>query len=344
MLKETIARLVERKDLGREEIAQAFEEIFAGEATQAQIGAFLVALRIKGETPEEIAGAAGVMRAKATRVRVPQGSPVLDTCGTGGDGAHTFNISTAVALIAAAAGAVVAKHGNRSVSSRCGSADVLAACGVRIDAPLEVVEHCVAVLGVGFLFAPALHGVMKHVIGPRREIGVRSIFNLLGPLSNPAGASHQLLGVYDRAMVPVLAETLCRLGSERALVVHGENGLDEISPCGPTIAALVEDGRVRALTLTPEDAGIRPVPLEALRGGEPAENAARLVALLDGEPGPLREAVVLNAAGAIWIAGLARDLRQGAELARAALDGGHARQKLAQLVELTAGTATETAG
>lgn len=341
MLKEAIAKLVGRESLARAEIASVFEEIFAGQATQAQLGAFLIALRMKGETAEEIAGAAEVMRAKATRVRTPQGAVVLDTCGTGGDGAQTFNISTAVAFIAAAAGATVAKHGNRSVSSNCGSADVLAAAGVGLDTPVERVELCLEQLGIGFLFAPALHGVMRHVIGPRREIGVRSIFNLLGPLANPAGATHQLLGVYDGAMVPVLAETLRQLGSTRALVVHGEDGLDEISPCGPTIAALLEDGRVRPLRITPEDAGLPRIDPEALRGGAPAENAAQLGALFDGAPGPIREAVVLNAAAAIWISGFAKNLRDGAELARAAIDGGHARRKLAQLVQLTSSTSAQ---
>lgn len=339
MLKEAIAALVERKDLGRAVIAQVFEEIFEGRATQAQLGAFLIALRLKGETAEEIAGAAGVMRAKATRVRTPSNAVVLDTCGTGGDGAQTFNISTAVAFIAAAAGATVAKHGNRSVSSRCGSADVLAAAGVGLDTPVEGVERCLEQLGIGFLFAPALHGVMKHVIGPRREIGVRSIFNLLGPLANPAGATHQLLGVYDGALVPVLAQTLQKLGSVRALVVHGEDGLDEVSPCAPTLAALVEDGEVRTLRLTPEDAGIERLDPAAIRGGDPAENAALLKALFDGAPGPLREAVVLNAAAAIWVSGFAKDLRDGAEVARAAIDGGHARRKLEQLVSLTSNPA-----
>lgn len=344
MLKEAIAQLVERKHMSRSAIAGVFEEIFEGRATPAQIGALLLALRMKGETPEEIAGAAEVMRAKATRVRTPAGAVVLDTCGTGGDGAHSFNISTAVAFIASAAGATVAKHGNRSVSSKCGSADVLAAAGVGLDTPLERVEACLAQIGIGFLFAPALHGVMKHVIGPRREIGVRSIFNLLGPLSNPAGATHQVLGVYDGALVPVIAETLRQLGARRALVVHGEDGLDEISPSGPTIAALVSEGEVRSMQILPEDAGVKRLAPESIRGGEPAENAALLKALFDGETGPIREAVVLNASAAIWIAGLAKDLREGAEVARAAIDGGHARRKLEQLIQLTRPGAAGTQG
>ncbi|HME92288.1 MAG TPA: anthranilate phosphoribosyltransferase, partial [Myxococcaceae bacterium] len=299
MLKEAVARLIDRQDLGRKEISGVLEEIFAGRCTPAQIGGFLVALRMKGETPEEIAGAAEAMRRNATRVRVPDGRAVLDTCGTGGDGAHTFNISTAAAFVAAAAGATVAKHGNRSVSSRCGSADVLAAAGVDINAEIRLVERCLEEIGIGFLFAPNLHGVMKHVIGPRRELGVRSIFNLIGPLSNPAAATHQLLGVYQSELVPVLGRTLVALGCERALVVHGEEGLDEISPCGVTRAALVEAGAMRELTIVPEDAGVHPVQLKELRGGEPSENAQTLRAVLNGAEGPIRQAVVLNAAGAI---------------------------------------------
>ncbi len=335
MLKGAIARLINREDLGRAEISQVFEEIFSGQSTPAQIGGFLIALRMKGETPEEIAGAAETMRRNATRVRVPDGRIVLDTCGTGGDGAHTFNISTAVAFVAAAAGATVAKHGNRSVSSRCGSADVLAAAGVNINAGTEIVERCLAEIGIGFLFAPNLHGVMKHVIGPRRELGVRSIFNLMGPLANPAAASHQLLGVYDSALVPVLGRTLVALGAGRALVVHGEEGLDEISPCGPTRAALVENGHMRELTIVPGDAGMHPVQLKDLRGGEPAENAETLRAVLNGAEGPIRQAVVLNAAGALWVAGLAPDLQNGAQLAREILDSGKALVKLRDLIAVT---------
>jgi len=335
VLKEAVARLVNREDLERAEISAVFEEIFSGKSTPAQIGGFLVALRMKGETPEEIAGAAEAMRRNATRVRVPEGRTVLDTCGTGGDGAHTFNISTAAAFVAAAAGATVAKHGNRSVSSRCGSADVLAAAGVDINAETQLVERCLEEIGIGFLFAPNLHGVMKHVIGPRRELGVRSIFNLMGPLSNPAAATHQLLGVYDAALVPVLGRTLVALGCERALVVHGEDGLDEISPCGATRAALVEGGQMRELTIMPDDAGVHRVHLKELRGGEPAENAETLRAVLNGAEGPIRHAVVLNAAGALWVAGLASDLQSGAELAREILDTGKALAKLRELVALT---------
>jgi anthranilate phosphoribosyltransferase len=334
VLKEAIARLINGEDLERAEISVVFEEIFSGQCTPAQIGGFLVALRMKGETPEEIAGAALAMRRNAKRVRVPPGRVVLDTCGTGGDGAGTFNISTAVAFVAAAAGAVVAKHGNRSVSSSCGSADVLAAAGVNINAPVEVVERCLDELGIGFLFAPALHEVMRHVIGPRRELGIRSIFNLLGPLANPAGATHQLIGVYDSALVPVVGQTLVALGAQRALVVHGD-GLDEISPCGRTLAAFVEGGKMTEMTIYPQDAGIEEVRLEQLRGGDPAQNAEQLRAVLNGAEGPLRQAVVLNSAGALWVAGLADDLRSGAVLAKQILDSGKAVEKLRQLIAAT---------
>lgn len=336
MLKDAIARLMERRDLDREEISGVFEEIFSGHTTSAQIAGFLVALRMKGETAEEIAGAADAMRRNVTRIRVPEGRIVLDTCGTGGDGSHTFNISTAVAFVAAGAGATVAKHGGRSVSSSCGSADVLSAAGVNIQAPVAVVERCLSEIGIGFLFAPNLHEVMKHVIGPRRELGIRSIFNLMGPLANPAGATHQLLGVYAPELVPVVAKTLVALGTQRALVVHGQGGLDEISPCGPTRAALVEHGSVRELEILPEEVGVPLVRLSELKGGDPAANADQLRSLLNGAEGPIREAVVLNAAGALWVSGIAADLPEGAQIAREVLDSGKALVKLRDLIAATA--------
>lgn len=335
MLKEAISFLVDRRSLSREQTAEVFEEIFSGQATPAQLGAFMVALRMKGETPEEIAGAADVMRRKATRVRTPAGRPVLDTCGTGGDGAHTVNLSTMVAFVAAAAGATVAKHGNRSISSKCGSADVLEAAGVSLDVPVEVVEDCIAKLGIGFLFAPALHGVMKHVAGPRKELGVRSIFNLLGPLSNPAGAKRQLLGVYHRDLVPVLSRTLAALGAERALVVHGEEGLDEISPSGRTYAAWVEGGQVKELVITPEQAGSKRIKLDDIRGGSPEENARRMQAVLGGADDPASEAVALNAGAAIWVSGIAADLSTGVDIARRVLKDGSGLAKLRALAEAT---------
>lgn len=316
-------------------MATLFEQIFSGHATPAQLGALLIALRMKGETAAEIAGAAEVMRRHATRVRVPEGRVVLDTCGTGGDQAQTFNISTAVALVAAGAGVTVAKHGNRSVSSQCGSADVLASCGVDIEAPVEVVERCLEQLGIGFLFAPGLHAGMHHVGPVRREVGVRSLFNLLGPLSNPARAAHQLLGVYDGALVRVLGETLAQLGVERALVVHGEDGLDEISPCGPSRGAWVEHGKVSELTLHPSDAGLPLVAPESLRGGDATKNAGLLRAVLAGEKGAMRTTVVLNAAAALWVAGLCGNLRGGVALAQSSIDSGAAREKLEGLVRIT---------
>lgn len=333
MLKRAIARLVERSDLSREEVSEAFEAILSGSVGPAQLGAFLVALRMKGETPEEIAGAASVMRARATRVQCPPGRAILDTAGTGGDGAHTFNVSTAAALVAAGAGVTVAKHGNRSVSSRCGSADVLEAAGVMVDAEAKVVERCIERVGMGFLFAPRFHGAMKHVAPIRRELAVRSIFNLLGPLANPALATHQLVGVYDRALVPVMARTLAALGVARALVVHGHGGIDELSPFGPTRAALVDGDRIEEMVLTPEDAGTAMLAPPQLAGGTPEENARILVDVLDGrDPGPA-EAVVLNAAGALWVSGLARSFREGAELAREVLA---TRTALAKLQSLAA--------
>jgi anthranilate phosphoribosyltransferase len=335
-LKEVLNRLALREDLTRVQMRAVFEHVLGGHATPAQLGALLMALRLKGETPEEIAAAAEVMRARATPIRVPAGRVIVDTCGTGGDGAQTFNISTAGAFVVAGAGATVAKHGNRSVSSQSGSADVLSAAGVRVDVPVAVVEACLASVGIGFLFAPSLHEGMGHVSAIRREIGVRSIFNLLGPLSNPARATHQLMGVYDRALVPVVAHTLARLGIERALVVHGEDGLDEVSPTGPTRAAWVQDGAVRLLTLTPESAGIAPVKMEEIRGGDARHNAVLMRNVLAGEDGPMRRTVLLNAGAALWVAGMAEDFQGGVALASQSIDRGHAEKKLEQLIALTA--------
>jgi len=334
-MKVLLQKLVDRTDLSAEEVESAFETIFRGEASPAQMGAFLAALRMKGETASEIAAAAQVMRRRATPVRTPPGRVVVDTCGTGGDGAGTFNLSTAAALVVAGAGVTVAKHGNRSVSSRSGSADVLAACGVRVEAPVEVVERCLAEIGIGFLYAPALHGAMRHVAPVRREVGIRSIFNLLGPLANPAGTPRQLLGVYSEHLVPVVAQTLAQLGSERALVVHGLDGLDEVSPCGPTRAAWVEAGHVREVVLEPEDGGLRPVPRAALRGGDPAENARMLHSLLGGAAGPMRDAVLLNAGAALWVADAVQTLADGVLRAAESIDSGAARSRLERLVALT---------
>jgi anthranilate phosphoribosyltransferase len=335
VLTDAIARASQRTHLTRDHVARVFDEIFSGRATSAQIAALLIALRMKGETVEEVTGAALALRQRARPLRRPVATVVLDTCGTGGDGLGTFNISTAVALVACAAGVTVAKHGNGGISSRCGSADVLKAAGVRLDASVSRVEECMDELGIAFLLAPMFHPVMREVASVRRELGVRSIFNILGPLANPAGANCQLVGVYAASLVPTVAGALSALGTERSLVVHGDDGLDEVSPCGPTTAALVERGTITTLTLVPEDADVERLPLDALRGDGPEENARALRSVLTGATGPLREAVVLNAAAALWVAGKCSGLREGAARARQVLDEGSAARKLAALAELT---------
>jgi anthranilate phosphoribosyltransferase len=335
VLIDAITQASQGTHLSREHVGRIFDEIFAGRATAAQIGALLIALRMKGETVEEVTGAAFALRQRARPLRRPTSSVVLDTCGTGGDGLGTFNISTAVALVAAAAGITVAKHGNGGVSSRCGSADVLKAAGVRLEASVGRVEQCLDDLGIAFLMAPMFHPVMREVAAVRRELGVRSIFNILGPLANPAGANCQLIGVYAPSLVKTVAGALCALGTERSLVVHGEDGLDEISPCGRTSVALVERGTITMMTLTPEDADVERLSLTALQGEGPLENARVLREVLGGAKGPVREAVVLNAAAALWIAGASPGLREGAAKARQVLDGGGAARKLAALAELT---------
>ena len=327
MIREAIAKLIDGQDLTREESAGVMEEIMGGEATPAQIAAFLVALRIKGETVEEITGCAQVMRRMATRIRT--GHPVgVDTCGTGGDGGGTFNVSTAAAFVVAGAGVCVAKHGNRSVSSRCGSADVLQALGVRIEAPPEKVEQCLDRVGIGFLFAPLLHGAMKHAIGPRREIGVRTIFNLLGPLTNPAGATRQVLGVYDGDLTETLARVLGELGAERALVVHGVDGLDEITTTGPTKVSELRDGEVNTYYIDPTQFGLPLSRREDLLGGTAEQNAQVLLEVLEGKPGPQRDIVLLNAAAGLVVGGRAETLAQGVELAAESIDSGRALEKL----------------
>lgn len=332
-LKEALAKVLGRRDLTREEMASIMGQMLAGEAAPAQVGALAAALRMKGETEDEILGAAEAMRACAAKI-APQAEVVLDTCGTGGDGAHTFNISTAVAFVAAGAGVTVAKHGNRAVSSRCGSADVLAALGVSMERPHAQVARDIDVHGVGFLFAPSHHSALRHVAQARRDMGFHSVFNLLGPLTNPAGARYQLLGTFDGRRVEQTARVLGRLGSRRAWVVHGHDGLDEISPCSPTeVAELREDGTVRTFTVTPEDAGLETVPREAIAGGDAEENAKRLRSLLEGERTGLRTAVLLNAAAALVVVGQVADLREGVRKAEHAIDTGSAARKLAALIQ-----------
>ena len=330
-IREAIAALLEGRGLSEAEMASVMEQVMSGEATPAQIGAFLALLRRKGETVDEIAGAARVMRERVTRIHVA-GPAVLDTCGTGGDARGTFNISTAAALVAAAAGCTVAKHGNRAMSGAVGGADVLETLGVKIDLPPARIEEVVAEVGFGFLFAPLLHGAMKHAAGPRRELGVRTIFNLLGPLTNPAGARHQLLGVFDDAWVGPLAEVLLRLGSVHALVVHGEDGLDEITLAGHTSVAELRHGAVTRWRLRPEDLGFRRCRPEDLRVGDAAASAATIRAVLAGEGGPARDVVLLNAGAAIYASDAVPALGEGVGRAREAIDSGRARDVLERLV------------
>jgi anthranilate phosphoribosyltransferase len=329
-----IRAVTERRNLSDTEMREVMRLIMTGQATPAQIGGFLVGLRMKGETVEEIAAAAEVMRELATRVGV-SGPHLVDTCGTGGDGVHTFNISTAAAFVVAAAGGRVAKHGNRSVSSKSGSADVLEAAGVSLDLTPEQVAQCVNEVGVGFMFAPMHHVAMKHAIGPRREMGVRTIFNLLGPLTNPAGAPNQVLGVFNEQWIEPLAEVLQRLGSEHVLVVHAQDGMDEISIGAPTHVAELKDGRVRVFTIQPEQFGIQRGDASKLGVTSPAESLAMIESALNNEPGPARDIVALNAGAAIYVAGLAPDLGAGVRAAQAVIASGAARKKLHDLVALS---------
>lgn len=333
MIKEAISNLVSGKSLTMAEAAEVMEEIMTDKVTPAQFGAFVTALRIKGETVEEIAGLAGVMRAKATRVVIAE--PVLDIVGTGGDGSNTFNISTTAAFVVAGARLKVAKHGNRAASSQCGSADVLEALGVRLDQTAEEVERCLAEVGMGFMFAPAFHPAMKYAAAPRREIGIRTVFNILGPLTNPAGAKAQLLGVADGSLVEKMAEVLKSLGSHHALVVHGEDGLDEITVTGKTQVGELKDGRIKSYTVTPDDFGLPRATRDSLKGGTAVENAAILRDILGGSPGHRRDVVLINAAAALVAGDKAASLQEGIELARQSIDSGQASAKLQQLIAFT---------
>lgn len=333
-IQRAIARLVGGVNLTEEEMVSVMNEVMMGEATPIQVGAFLTALRIQGETVEEVTGAARVMREKALHVDAGEGC-VLDTCGTGGDGKKTFNISTTVAFVVAAAGITVAKHGNRAVSSGSGSADVLEALGVKIDVPKKMVERCLREVGFGFLFAPALHGAMKHAAAPRREVGIRTIFNLLGPLTNPAGASHQLIGIYDGTLIETVAQVLGNLGSQRAMVVHGEEGLDEISLGGPTAVAEWKNGSVARYTIDPEEYGFDKHPAELLTAADPGECAVILRDILKGTKGPARDVVLLNGGAALCVGERVETIADGVGLARECIDSGAALQKLEHLIRLT---------
>jgi anthranilate phosphoribosyltransferase len=331
MIQDALAQLLDGRDLSRDEARRVMDAIMSGDATPAQIGGFLVALRLKGETADEIAGSAEAMRAHVVAVR-PRRSDLVDTAGTGGDGANTFNISTAAALVAAAAGAGVAKHGNRAASSATGAADVLEALGFRLELPPERIERSIDELGFGFLFAQAHHPAMRHAGPVRRELAARTIFNVLGPLTNPAGARAQVLGVYSPGLVRTIAEALVRLDARRAYVVHGAGGIDELSPAGPNLVCEVDAGAVREYELDPLELGIPRCDPAELRGGDPSVNAAALRSVLDGAEGGHRSAVVLNAAGAIAAAGGAADLREGIAVAAETIDSGTAAARLDELV------------
>ena len=330
-----LRKVLERRSLGFDEASKAMDIIMSCGATAAQIASFLTALRMKGESAEEIGGCASTMRDKATRIDAPEDATVVDTCGTGGDESNTFNVSTAAALVSAGAGVVVAKHGNKSVSSRSGSADVLAELGVNIQAPVETVEKCLREARIGFLFAPLLHGAMKHAMGPRREMGIRTIFNILGPLTNPAGAKRQLLGVFSKDYVPLIADALRMMGAEHALVVHGAGGLDEISLAGPTMVSEVCSGNMREYELAPSELGLPESPVEALKVDSVQESAARIRAVLKGEAGPYRDIIAANAAGVLKAADLADSWSDCVALASKSIDSGSALRALDALVRVS---------
>ena len=333
MIREAIGLVSAGQSLNMADASTVMREIMEGEATPAQLGAFLTALSVKGETPEEIAGMAAVMREKALRVNVS--GPLIDTCGTGGDGQNTFNISTAAAFVAAGAGLKVAKHGNRAASGACGSADVLEALGVKIDLPPAGVEQCIEQVGIGFMFAPVFHPAMRYAAPVRREIGIRTVFNVLGPLTNPAGAQSQLLGVAQAGLGEQMAQVLKLLGIHHAIIVHGEDGLDELTLSGQTTGWEVLDGAIHSWTLPVESTGLPQASLDSIKGGTREENAATMRRIFQGEKGPMRDVVLLNS-GAVLMAGdLVDNVRQGVELATEIIDRGEALLKLDGLVELS---------
>jgi anthranilate phosphoribosyltransferase len=334
MIQQALARLLDGHDLSREEARDVMGSVMRGESTPAQIAGFLIALRVKGETADEIAGCAEAMRAHVLPVH-PERDDLVDTAGTGGDGARTINISTAAALVAAAAGAGVAKHGNRAVSSASGSADVLEALGFNLELPAERIARSIDELGFGFLFAPTHHPAMRHAAPVRRDLAARTVFNVLGPLTNPAGARAQVVGVYAPGLVRTIAEVLAQLGARRAFVVHGAGGIDELSPAGPNLVCEVVDGWVRERAIDPLELGVPRCDPDELRGGSADENAAAIRGVFTGRNGGRRSAILLNAAGAIAAGGHAEDLREGLELARAAVDSGAAAERLELLIAFT---------
>lgn len=334
MIRTAIQKTVDKQHLSREEAFLAMEAIMKGEATDAQIGALLISLRMKGEQPQEIAGFAESMRKNARPVPLPLSPDAVDLVGTGGDGKHTFNISTVASFVVAGAGVPVAKHGNRSVSSKCGSADVLKALGIHIDIDETQMGQCLEKVGIAFLFAPALHPAMKHAIGPRREIGVRSVFNILGPITNPAGVRRQLIGVYERSLTTLLAEVLRQLGSRHVLLVHSADGMDEISLTGKTHVVELHDGQIVAYDIDAASFGLASCT-DGIGGGDAAENAAIAREILEGKPGPARDVVIANAAAGLYVAGAASDFKAAAVMAAASIDSGAALKKLDDLRRCT---------
>ena len=335
-IQNAIKAVVSGQNLSIEQSTEVFSEIMSGSATDAQIAALIVALRMKGETADEITGAASAMREKATHVLPKNLNYLVDTCGTGGDGANTFNISTAAAFVVAGAGATVAKHGNRNVSSKCGSADVLESLGVTISITPEVMEQCLVNVGIAFLFAPSLHKAMKYAIGPRKEIGIRTIFNILGPLTNPALAPNQLIGVFSADITETLATVLKNMGTRKAYIVHGMDPLDEISLSSPTKISEINNGTISTYSITPEDFGFKRAPICKIEGGTPAENAAIIRKILQGEKSPHRDIVLLNASFAIAASGVVENPSDALPIARKSIDSGAALEKLQKLVDFTA--------
>jgi anthranilate phosphoribosyltransferase len=335
MIAKAIFKIVEGLNLSESEMISVMQQIMEGKATQAQIAAFITALRMKGETVDEISGAAKVMREKSRKIPFKSKGNILDTCGTGGDNRNTFNISTAVAFVISGAGLRVAKHGNRSASSRSGSADVMEQLGIKLDIPLDHIGHCIDEIGIGFLFAPNVHMAMKHAVPARKDIGIRTIFNILGPLTNPAEANIQILGVYDGRITEKIARVLYRLGIKRALVVHGLDGLDEITVCAETLVSELKAGEINTYRMHPMDCGLLLRELNDIRGGSPAENAQIILKILEGEKGPPREIVLINAGAAIMAADMADDISEGIEIAAEAIDRGHALKKLHELRIMT---------
>lgn len=334
MIKEAIAKLIQKNDLSVQEMELSMQEIMANQATPAQISSFLTALRLKGETVEEITAAVSVLRKHMVKIETRHDN-LLDTCGTGGDGKHTFNISTLAALVAAGAGAVIAKHGNRSISSKCGSADLLEALGVKIDITPDLISRCLNEIGIAFLFAPALHPAMKFVAPVRKEIGIRTIFNILGPLSNPAGAKYQLIGVYRPDLTKTLAEVLKNLGSVHSLVICGQDGLDEITTTTKTLGYELKNGRIKKIIINSKKLGIKPVKIDELKCPDIASNVTLTQNILSGQKGPARDIVLLNAAYALYIAEKTKNVEEAFVLARNSLDNKKALEKLEQLKKIT---------